>query len=262
MPTVLLGIATLVLVLWAINGFTKSDPRGLARGTRIGRGFAAMAKAATGAFATPNPKGFARGVRFAGGALILAAAGFLGAQGQILTALPLGIFAAGLLGWIPWNPRTFGQRQKSSGRTSRVRSAFLEMELDHDTGVMRGRIISGRYAGTSLDAIEFSKLSALQSELDPQSRELLAAYLNRRNPGWREHAQRGSASGQGASADASKMSEQEAYQILGLQPGATAQEISRAHHALMKKLHPDQGGSTYLAARVNQAKDVLIRRHR
>jgi hypothetical protein len=95
-------------------------------------------------------------------------------------------------------------------------------------------------------------------------RELLASYLGRWSPGWREDANHRTddpAAGRRGSAASGRMSEQEAYQTLGLQPGASAEDIVRAHRALIKKLHPDQGGPTYLAARVNEAKEVLLRRH-
>jgi hypothetical protein len=137
------------------------------------------------------------------------------------------------------------------------------MELDHDSGAMRGRILAGRHAGVSLDTLDLPTLIGFIGEIDNDSRKLLMAYLDRREPRWRENAQHNAAAGEGGGAASSgKMTEEEAYQILGLQPGASAEEIGRAHRSLMKKLHPDQGGSTYLAARVNQAKDVLLRRHR
>ena len=233
MAAVLLGIAALVLLLWALNAFTKTDPRVAARVLKTSAGTAALA-----------------------GAVILVALGRVG------IALPLGIAGLALLGLWP-RGMGFGRRaRKSPGQVSRVRSAFLEMELDHDTGAMRGRILAGRHEGVGLDALDLATLLGLLAEIDEESRALLATYLDRRVPGWREHAKADAATGTGGALRTGPMTQEEAYQILGLEPGASAEEIGRAHRTLMKKLHPDQGGSTYLAARINEAKDTLLRRHR
>jgi DnaJ domain len=137
------------------------------------------------------------------------------------------------------------------------------MELDPRSGAMQGRVLTGRYEGAPLDALDVPTLVGFLGDIDDDSRRLLMAYLDRREPGWRGNAQHDADAGQrSGAAFAGKMTEEEAYQVLGLQPGASADEVGRAHRSLMKKLHPDQGGSTYLAARVNQAKDVLLRRHR
>ncbi|MGU3493834.1 DnaJ domain-containing protein [Xanthobacteraceae bacterium A53D] len=151
-------------------------------------------------------------------------------------------------------------------RTSKVRSALLEMELDHQTGQLTGTIIAGPRAGTSLDALDIPEIVALRGELDAQSLSLVEAYLDRRAPAWREHVQgdagAGDMGGGRGHAPDTAMTEQQAYEVLGLQPGANEAAVRAAHRTLMKKLHPDQGGSDYLAARVNQAKDVILRRHR
>jgi hypothetical protein len=231
----LFGVVVLILVLWAVNAFSKADPKQAARLLRA----------------------------IGGGAALLFAV-FLMVRGEIGPGITVGALGLGLLGWISLWPATFGARtQRSTGQVSRVRTAFLEMQLDHDSGRMQGRILKGRFEGAALDALDPPTLIGLLGELDSDSRDLLAAYLDRREPGWREHAQDdATARGGAAAARSSKMTEEEAYQILGIQSGASAQEISRAHRSLMKKLHPDQGGSTYLAARINEAKDVLLRRHR
>ena len=234
MGALIVGFICFLLLLWALHAFTRADARNLARITRS-----------------------------AGGISALLGAGFLTFRGQFGLALPLGVAGLALLGWLPFGPAGFGQRtKKSPGQTSRVRSAFLDMELDHDTGELRGRILAGRHEGVVLDVLDAPTLIGLLREIDEESRALLAAYLDRREPGWREHAQEHATAGQGASPGSGPMTEQEAYQILGLQPGAAAADIGRAHRSLMKKLHPDQGGSTYLAARVNEAKEILLRRHR
>jgi hypothetical protein len=234
MPEILLGVVVLLLLMWAGKAFSKADP-----------------------------KQAARLLRAIGGGVALIFAAFMLFRGEIGVAVPAGVFGLGLLGWVSW-PAAFGPRtQKTSGKVSRVRTAFLEMELDHDSGTMHGRILVGRYEGAPLDALDPATLIGLLGEIDNDSRDLLATYLDRREPGWREHAQSDAAAGSGPPpAGSGKMTEQEAYQILGIQAGASAQEITRAHRSLMKKLHPDQGGTTYLAARVNEAKEVLLRGHR
>jgi DnaJ domain len=232
MPTLILGALVLVLALWALNVFAKADAQKVVQVLRISGGWAA-----------------------------LAGAGFLLVRGQFGLGLPLGLAGLSLLGWLPWGPAGFGARtRKTAGQVSRVRTAFVEMELEHDTGTMRGRILAGPHEGVPLDALDIATLVGCLAEIDEESRALLATYLDRRHPAWREHGQGDAAAGRGASSG--PMTEQEAYQILGLQLGATADEIRRAHRTLMKKLHPDQGGSTYLASRINEAKDTLLRRHR
>jgi hypothetical protein len=192
--------------------------------------------------------------------LLWAASVFARADPRKLTPV-VKLAGLGLRGWLPRN-FAFGPRtHKRPGQTSRVRSAFVEMELDHDTGAMRGRILAGRYEGVMLDVLAVATVVGFLPEIDEESRALLIAYLDRRQPRWREDVQGDTAAGHGRPRGG-KVTEEEAYQILGVQPGASAAEIGRAHRALMKKLHPDQGGSTYLAARVNEAKDVLLRRHR
>ena len=204
-------------------------------------------------------------LRTGGGLGALALAGVLGVRGRLDVAIPLGLTGLGLLGWLPWSIPGFAARtRKSAGQVSRVRSAFVEMELDHDNGAMHGRILAGPHEGVALDALDVAMLTGFLTEIDEESRALLMAYLDRREPRWRGHAQGDAATGpdRRPARASGKMTEEEAYQILGVQPGASAEEIGRAHRALMKKLHPDQGGSTYLAARVNEAKEVLLRRHR
>ena len=232
---ILIGLVVLVVTLWAAKAFAKADPKQTARLLRkIG----------------------------AGAAFVVAA--FLLLRGELGVAVIFGIIGLGTLGRAPFWPPGFGGWTRMSGpRVSRVRTAFIEMELDHASGTMHGRIIAGAQQGASLDSLDVPTLIGLLGAMDGDSRDLLAAYLDRRQPGWRNRAQDDAAAGSGRrAAGSSKMTEQEAYQILGVQPGAGADEVARAHRSLIKKLHPDQGGTTYLAARVNEAKDVLLRRHR
>lgn len=157
-------------------------------------------------------------------------------------------------------------RGPSSGKTSTVRSRFLEMHLDHDNGDLAGTVIEGQYKGRELADLDMHDLIILLDELsaqDAKSAELLESYLDRTQPSdWRESWNRSHTSSSEGSEQAARssgtMTVEEARDILGVDGTATEEDIVAAHRRLMKLNHPDRGGSTYLAAKINQAKDLLL----
>jgi hypothetical protein len=148
------------------------------------------------------------------------------------------------------------------GQVSEVETDYLRMSLDHETGTMSGTVRKGRFQGRRLEELDNNSLIALWREVraeDPASVSLVEGYLDRFMPDWREAARGGAGSGgSGRPTPATAMTPDEALAVLGLKPGASAGEIKEAHHRLMLKIHPDQGGSDALAAQVNRAKDVLL----
>jgi hypothetical protein len=168
-----------------------------------------------------------------------------------MPALLIGILALALLLWL----------LRSFARSDPQYTAMILTKIARTAGgllALAGAAFLG-FRGEFIVALPLAGLGL--SLLGWPGRELLTAYFDRRYPRWGEDVHDDPAAGRRSPPPSGKMSEQEAYQILGLQPGASADEIGRAHRGLIKKLHPDQGGSTYLAARVNEAKDVLLRRH-
>lgn len=195
-----------------------------------------------------------------------------------VTGIALGFFAAFLMfrnSWVlalpvagmAWamfrrQPASAGA-ERAEGRGSTVRTAALEMTLDHDTGIIIGRVLAGSFEGRDLDGLKEAELVSLWQEIgtDRESRDLLEAYLDSRRPGWRDEFEADMASGEGGTADTGPMTKEEAYEVLGLAPDASEAEIVAAHRRLMLRVHPDQGGSTFLAAKINIAKAVLLRKH-
>lgn len=170
----------------------------------------------------------------------------------------------------PWLVRLFpflkllyrrrNQQRTSAGNVSEVQTRILKMQLDHDAGVMYGQILQGPMAGRELGTLteqEFIELLQYCRQQDEESARLLEAYLNKRF-GDRWQADDPGHSDSNASPQSGHMTRQEAYQILGITPGCSKEEIVAAHRRLMQKYHPDRGGSDYLAAKINQAKDCLL----
>jgi len=211
-------------------------------------------------FANASPQRASQLTRQIGGVACIVGAGFLTLRGQAAIAAPLFVFGLGLMGKSTLFPTGFPWERKSPGQTSRVRTSVIGMELDHDSGRMDGDVLTGPLQGKRLSGLTDAQLASLHglcAKAGDQSLPLLEAWLDRAKPNWRE-AWGGKASGQKAQAPSGKMSEEEAFAVLGLKAGAKEEDIRSAHRRLMKEFHPDKGGSDYLAAKINQAKERLL----
>jgi len=210
------------------------------------------------AFLSASPARLARILQASGVVLLFAAS-----TGFVLSRQPVpALFAAGLGGALLWLVR----RPRQARRPTRtyVRTAGLEMVLDYRSGRLDGLVLAGRFEGAQLSKLSLAECLGVRRDLaaDPESLRLLESYLDRLHPGWRDDAERDGDPGLGAAAQAGEMSAEEAYEILGLQPGAGEAEIREAYLRLMKQVHPDRGGTKALAAKLNEAKDRLLDKHR
>ncbi len=218
---------------------------------------------------TPAPI-VSRFLRRAGVVLAVAALVLLAASGRLHWLIALGgALIAGSLRLLPllryapllhqvWRRIRSAANPSSADNQSTVQTRFVRMCLDHASGQMSGEVLQGAFAGKQFRELSRAELIALFKECrreDPDSAKLLAAYLDRLyGADWHGEADPGTQT----TSDTGSMTREEAYRVLGLQPGASDAEITEAHRRLMQKIHPDRGGSDYLAAKINQAKDLLL----
>ncbi|MEM6852209.1 MAG: DnaJ domain-containing protein [Pseudomonadota bacterium] len=210
-----------------------------------------------------DPAHLAKWLRYLGAG----AAGLLGLllllRGQVGLAVPAlvgayGIVRGGLRG-TPLGGRS-GGRRRSPGQSSEVETDMIRMRLDHDTGRMDGDVLMGAFAGKRLSELSISELVDLREECaltEPRAAKLVAAYIERMRAGERGREEDREARGN-QSRSRGAMDVEEAREVLGVPPGASDEDIKAAHKRLMRLAHPDQGGTDYLASKINQAKDALL----
>jgi hypothetical protein len=226
----------------------------------IGFGILLLLYSTLRGFISANPRSLVTGLRWAavigGGGVAL----FLLLTGRLNQAIFLVAALAPLfMRWKAlWNT-VRNATGPSRGQSSDVETAFLRMSLDHDSGGMDGTVLQGRWKGRRLSELSVDGLLDLLAETrigDADSAQLVEAYLDRARPDWRETA--GEATATESASSSAAMTREEARRILEVEPDADEPAIRDAHKRLMMKLHPDLGGSSYLAAKINQAKEVLL----
>lgn len=219
----------------------------------LGRGFAAA-----------DPRALARVARLLGAFALCALAVVLLVSGRVGLGMLAASFALGLFGIGARRPFGQGAGDAKSGRVSTIETAMIRMTLDHRSGALAGQVLGGRMAGAALADLDMAQLLVVRADCattDAEGLRLIEAYLDRiHGRTWRtaEDAQSQHESGGDRSQSSGLMGRDEAFAVLGLAPGASADAIKKAHHRLMMKLHPDQGGSDYLAAKINRAREVLL----
>ena len=233
MPAIVLALVILAVGALGIAWFMRANPSSLARSMR-------MVLVVLGAIAVGGMLIF--GLRFLPSLL----PELFGLAGLVIT----GLIARALR-----NRPSGGFSSPGTGRRTEVHTAFLKAWIDHGTGDVGGTVLTGRFAGRTLDRLSDSELLDLHEECrgDADSLRVMEAYLDRRlNVDWRTAKQpppRG---------PRSDMTREEALAVLGLAEGASEEEIRAAHRRLIRRTHPDVGGTADLAARINRAKDVLV----
>lgn len=235
MPYLLLGLAVLLGLFFVFRGLRGTSPRNLQKTLAIVVGIIAV-----------TVLGF------------FAVSGRMGYFGWAMLFLPL------LLRWRAISQAMRNMRGPTPGKNSDIETAYLRMTLEHDSGVLSGTVLQGQFEGRNLEELSFEDLQDLLRECrvnDPQSATVLESYLDRvHGADWRGAGgeEAGSSEGGRTAGAGGSMSRDQAYEVLGLKPGASDAEIRDAHRKLLIANHPDKGGSTFLAAQINQAKDVLL----
>ena len=235
MPYLFLGLAVLLGLYFVFRGLRGTNPRNLQKTLAIVVSIVAV-----------TILGF------------FAVSGRMGYFGWAMLSLPL------LLRWRAISQGMRNMRGPTPGKTSDIETAYLRMKLEHDSGVLSGTVLQGQFEGRNLEELSFENLLDLLRECrvnDAQSASVLETYLDRvHGADWRGAGgeEAGSGGGGGTAGPGGSMSREHAYEVLGLKPGASDAEIRDAHRKLLMANHPDKGGSTFLAAQINQAKDVLL----